>query len=140
MEKNQIVIEGRVKPGKYVHERVTKVKPVENHYEELGEKPYIKYGCPVCESLGNHFSFPHGVKNCPLCNVNLLWGSWCVIDHVKESIIARNIYAEKEALGLIDQFITEDKLSGKPYDYDAVWLDNDVETYEQYIEEYIDTM
>lgn len=67
------MIEGKFKKSKYVHKRITKVKPIEHHYEDPGETPYIKYGCPVCESLGNRFSFYKGVPNCPLCNVNLLW-------------------------------------------------------------------
>lgn len=67
------MIEGKFKKSKHVYKRITKVKPVEHHYENPNEKPYIKYGCPVCESLGNRFSFPQGINNCPLCNVNLLW-------------------------------------------------------------------
>lgn len=36
-------------------------------------KPNVKYGCPVCESLGNKHQISIGIRNCPLCNVNLLW-------------------------------------------------------------------
>lgn len=56
-----------------VCKHVVRVKPIEHHYEEQGESSYVKYGCPVCESVGDRFSFPHGTKNCPACNVNLLW-------------------------------------------------------------------
>lgn len=64
---------GKVIEAKYAYQRITYVKPMENHYEDVGEKPYIKYNCPVCESLGNKHSLSTGISNCPLCNVNLLW-------------------------------------------------------------------
>lgn len=60
------------------------VKPIEHHYEQPGDKPYIKYGCPICENLldcqceetGEYlkkFSFAKTTQNCPCCNINLIW-------------------------------------------------------------------
>lgn len=46
-------IQGEVTKADYSFQRITFIKPTEHHYEEKGEKPYIKYGCPVCEALGN---------------------------------------------------------------------------------------
>ena len=77
--------------AKFVHKQKVKVKPVEHHYEKDGEPEYIKYGCPICENLGeeyrkvysgelfdeekqfNKFSFPKGTLNCPCCGINIDW-------------------------------------------------------------------
>jgi hypothetical protein len=67
------MLNGKVTEAKYTYQRITYVKPTENHYEKVGEKPYIKYGCPVCEILNNKHQVTFGADNCPLCNVNLLW-------------------------------------------------------------------
>lgn len=67
------VIEGKVTEAKHVYQRITYVKPIEYHYEDEGDEPYIKYGCPVCKLLGNTHQIAKGKENCPLCNVNLLW-------------------------------------------------------------------
>lgn len=67
------VIQGKITEAKHAYHRTTYVKPVEHHYENAGDEPYIKYGCPVCELLGHHHQITKGTKNCPLCNVNLLW-------------------------------------------------------------------
>lgn len=66
-------MEGEVSTSKYIYERKTSVRPISRHYEEEGEKPYIKYGCPVCESLGNHHQVEKGADKCYSCNVNLTW-------------------------------------------------------------------
>lgn len=67
------VITGKVKEAKFAYQKITSIKPTEHHYEELGEKPYIKYSCPVCQAVGNLHQVTSGDKNCPLCNVNLCW-------------------------------------------------------------------
>ena len=69
----QTVITGNVKESKIVCHKTTAVKPIEHHYEDQGEEPYIKYSCPVCQALGNLHQVTRGDKNCPLCNVNLCW-------------------------------------------------------------------
>ena len=66
-------IEGVVSESETMHRRFVRVKPIEHHYEEPGEEPYIKYGCPVCEAIGNRHSVTQGEKTCPLCGVNLSW-------------------------------------------------------------------
>ena len=71
------VIEGKVTAAKHAYQRITYVKPIEYHYENEGDEPYIKYGCPVCNLLGNKHQIAKGKKNCPLCNVNLLWEENC---------------------------------------------------------------
>lgn len=68
-----LMINGKVKDADYVYQRKTFVKPVEHHYEAPGEKPYIKYSCPVCDALGNKHQVAPCQSNCPLCNVNLWW-------------------------------------------------------------------
>lgn len=67
------VINGRVTEAEYVYQRITYVHPLERYYEESGEKPYIKYCCPVCEALGNPHQVIPNQANCSLCNVNLNW-------------------------------------------------------------------
>ncbi|WP_379142327.1 hypothetical protein [Paenibacillus sp. sgz500992] len=67
------MLEGVVTEAKHAYQRKTFVKPTAHHYENPGEKPYIKYGCPVCELLGNKYQVSIGVSNCSLCNVNLIW-------------------------------------------------------------------
>lgn len=66
-------IQGEVKEAEHCYQRIAHVRPTERHYEEPGEEPYIKYGCPVCEALGNIHQVTPGEKNCPLCSVNLSW-------------------------------------------------------------------
>lgn len=49
----------------------TPMKPIANHYEEIGEKPYIKYTCPKCNNkyqlIKNHGEY------CPYCGQRLDW-------------------------------------------------------------------
>ena len=58
--------------GKLYRDRVC-VRPVEHHYEDEGEPPQIKYGCPVCEQFGARHSMAEGTPSCPICGVHLLW-------------------------------------------------------------------
>lgn len=67
------MLNGKVTNAIYAYQRTAFVKPTETHYGDVGELPYIKYGCPVCELLGNKHQVTIGDRNCPLCNVNLLW-------------------------------------------------------------------
>lgn len=73
LDMQSTVINGIIKQEQYTYRGMTYIQPTEHHYEEPGEKPYIKYGCPVCEALGNIHTVTHGEKNCPLCGVNLSW-------------------------------------------------------------------
>lgn len=66
-------LQGKVTESDYSYEKVTFIKPIEHHYEENGERPYIKYGCPVCEALGNKHQVTYNTEKCDLCGVNLLW-------------------------------------------------------------------
>lgn len=77
----------KVHGGKYVHNQKVSIRPIEHHYEEDGEPEYIKYGCPLCESLSKsypnevmdddepfkRFSFPKGTPQCPCCGINIEW-------------------------------------------------------------------
>ncbi len=54
-------------------EKIVKLYPVEHHYEQSGEKPYIKYGCPLCEMCGFKHQVHPSDTCCPNCGVNLLW-------------------------------------------------------------------
>lgn len=82
-----------VKGSKVVHKQKVTVRPIEHHYEQDGEPENIKYGCPLCESLGTayrkfyshssglfdedkqfvSFQIPKGTPNCPICGINLDW-------------------------------------------------------------------
>lgn len=65
---------GIIVNAKHVHGKHAKVNPIPHHYEGPGEKPYIKWHCPVCETLGNiRVSIPEGIPDCPLCGVHLNW-------------------------------------------------------------------
>ena len=64
---------GQVQQSDKAHKRITSFKPIETHYENPEEKPYIKYSCPICFMLGNKHQVAFGEKNCMLCNVNLNW-------------------------------------------------------------------
>lgn len=90
--------------AKSVGKQKVKVKPVEHHYEEDGEPEYIKYGCPLCESLGNEyrkfysyssglfdkdkqfnqFSFSKGTPNCPICGINIDWDYKSLLEKSRE--------------------------------------------------------
>lgn len=39
----------KIYPAKAVHKQKVKLRPNEHHYENEGEKPYIKYSCQLCE-------------------------------------------------------------------------------------------
>jgi len=55
---------------------VVKVVPVARHYEDEGEPEYIKYTCPVCDSIGcKHQVLPYE-DNCSICKVNLDWSGY----------------------------------------------------------------
>lgn len=80
-------------PAKLVHKQKVKLRPIEHHYENEGEEPYIKYSCQICEQLAeeynkvyshmsglfdkenqfNRFSFQRGTKQCPCCGINIDW-------------------------------------------------------------------
>lgn len=75
-----------IMPAEFIHKQRVGLKPVEHHYEKSGEKPYIKYGCPICEAIVrdfepdeadegtfNRFSFAKGTPKCPCCGVNFAW-------------------------------------------------------------------
>lgn len=41
----------KIFPAKVVHKQKVKLRPNEHHFENEGEKPYIKYTCQICEKL-----------------------------------------------------------------------------------------
>ncbi len=57
----------------FSYEKIVKLRPVEEHYEQPGEKPYIKYSCPLCNMCGVMHRVHPGDTRCPICGVNLLW-------------------------------------------------------------------
>ena len=83
----------KIYPAKVVHKQKVKLRPNEHHYENEGEKPYIKYSCQICEQLAEsvkgfplysddendeggefvRFSFPKGTEKCPCCGINIDW-------------------------------------------------------------------
>lgn len=48
-------------------------KPIERHYEEPGEKPYIKNTCPAGCRITLHGG-KYGFRYCPICGQALDWG------------------------------------------------------------------
>lgn len=93
MTYSQIFIMAKGIPAKVVYKQKVKVKPIAHHYENEGEPPYIKYGCPICEQIAEQaktkqiytndeddtqgkfirFSFPEKTENCPCCGINFDW-------------------------------------------------------------------
>lgn len=67
------MITGVIQNASKAYKRKVSVNPIAHHYEKPGEKPYIKYNCPVCEMVGNKVQIPHGIEKCPLCGVSLNW-------------------------------------------------------------------
>ena len=64
-------IRGYVVKSDQVCRRRVAVCPIVHQCKDAGEE--AKYGCPVCETLGNGHSISQGIGNCPLCGVNLRW-------------------------------------------------------------------
>lgn len=80
-DKNIMII-----PSNKVYRQRIKFKPIECHYEDEGEPPYIKYDCPICHEASKNCkdkfegdkkfvrcSIPYGTLQCPICGVNLIW-------------------------------------------------------------------
>lgn len=67
------MITGVIKNEKKAYKRLVSVNPVPHHYEEKGDLPYIKFGCPVCEAVGNRVQVTPGLGSCMLCGVSLNW-------------------------------------------------------------------
>lgn len=67
-------MDGVVKYSGKIHDAKVAVKVIERHYEDVGNPPYIKYVCPVCEEAGLPHQLERGVKSCPICGVSLFWG------------------------------------------------------------------
>ena len=66
-------LRGYVVKSDHGYGRRVSVCPIIYHGGETGEKKGVKYGCPVCEMLGNRRLFSRGTENCPACGVNLGW-------------------------------------------------------------------
>ena len=47
--------------------------PVRHHYEDPGEKPKIKYTCPVCDQADLRHAITEGEDDCPCCGVHFFW-------------------------------------------------------------------
>lgn len=72
-------------PSMKIYEQEVKLRPIEHHYENIGEIPYIKYGCQICEEIAkaykliygeenfHKFSISKGEPNCPCCGIKLDW-------------------------------------------------------------------
>lgn len=67
------MITGVIKDEKKAYKRLVSVNPVAHHYEEKGDLPYIKFGCPVCEAVGNRVQVTPRLGSCMLCGVSLNW-------------------------------------------------------------------
>lgn len=64
------VVENKDEP---IHKHIVMVNPIVHHYEDDGEPEYIKYGCPVCEAVGERRRVHRVESNCPICGVRLNW-------------------------------------------------------------------
>lgn len=84
------MITGIIKDSNVAYKRKVSVNPVPHHYEETGEKPYIKYTCPVCDTVGNKAQVLRGTSNCLLCGVSLNWDRKPEVGDTV--IICRDIY------------------------------------------------
>ena len=56
-----------------IHKSQVFVMPVRHHYEEPGEKPKIKYTCPVCDQADLRHAITEGEDDCPCCGVHFFW-------------------------------------------------------------------
>lgn len=56
---------------KLIEKRIPK-KPIERHYEDPGEEPYIKHTCPAGCRVTLHGG-RYGVKYCPQCGQAIDW-------------------------------------------------------------------
>lgn len=83
----------QIYPAEHAYKQRVKLKPNEHHYENEGEKPYIKYTCPICEQLAKSveghplyandeddengrfvsFQLQKGIEQCLCCGVNIDW-------------------------------------------------------------------
>lgn len=106
---------GIIVNAKHVHGKHAKVNPIPHHYEGPGEKPYIKWHCPVCEALGNtRVSIPENIPDCSLCGVHLNWevkpqvGSLILTlpDHIAGHIIEIDPKAAMSYLAKLDDGTT----------------------------------
>lgn len=85
MRDNKIYIQQdfNVTEGKYVRQQRVAVIPIVNCCKNI---KHATYSCPICSKIATsheslydnieHFcnpSFPHGIKNCPRCGINLKW-------------------------------------------------------------------
>lgn len=111
---------GVIKDSPLCYKRKVKVNPIARHYENLGEQPYIKYSCPVCDAVGNRpFSITEGTENCPLCGVALNWNRK---PEVGDAVVITNAHPDGEddpqdfPLGAIC-IITEDHHTDRFYEY-----------------------
>lgn len=107
----KITTDFHITPATRIYKQRISVKPIEHHYENQGEQPYIKYGCPICENIAdkinkpvpynidgkifNQFSIPKGEPNCPCCGINLDWTKEPlsyknIIDNIDFSQIKKN--------------------------------------------------
>lgn len=77
-------IEGVVEQSDLICRRSVRIKPTAHHYEGVGELPYIKYSCPVCDAIGNIHQVHPVQQNCSLCGVRFYWGECVSIEHKRE--------------------------------------------------------
>ena len=90
-EINDLDINVSIVTAPVVYKQKVFVKPIEHHYENEGEKPYIKYSCPNCEKIAAivenidddeaeecnctfiKSQVLKGESNCWCCGVNFIW-------------------------------------------------------------------
>lgn len=74
-------------PAEVAYKQKVKLKPIEHHYEDEGQEPYIKYSCPLCEQIAENmnkvifeedrkftrFSIIRGTEQCPCCGIYFDW-------------------------------------------------------------------
>lgn len=74
---NDIYCQYRADYNIYKSDKIYKTRikaiPIEHHYEENGEEPYIKYSCPICDNLGIKHQVHPWEDNCSICGINLDW-------------------------------------------------------------------
>lgn len=65
----EVRLSAAVSKGEHSYQSHVRLYPLIRSYDDN----YRKYSCPVCASLGLHFSLPFGTDNCFCCGVNLDW-------------------------------------------------------------------
>lgn len=70
---NDHVIEADIPSYTFAHTKRVYIKPIAHYYNDEGEEYYIKWGCPICNTVTTRTRVNYGDNNCFACGVNFAW-------------------------------------------------------------------